>query len=89
MTVCRRFLVSGRVQGVGFRYAACVEAERLGLTGWVRNLVGGDVEAVACGETDKVRAFEQWLWQGPRAARISQVAAADTSLQTFENFEVR
>jgi acylphosphatase len=89
MTMCRRFVVSGRVQGVGFRYAACAEAERLGLTGWVRNLSNGDVEALACGEADTLHAFEQWLWQGPRAARVAAVTASDAPVQQLRNFDVR
>ena len=89
MTVCRRFVVSGRVQGVGFRYAACVEAQRLGVTGWVRNLPNGDVEALACGEPDSMRAFAQWLWQGPRTARVTGVVAVDAPAQPHRAFEVR
>lgn len=89
MTVCRRFVVSGRVQGVGFRYAACSEAQRLGLTGWVRNLPNGDVEALACGEGDKVRAFGQWLWHGPRAARVTEVFSAEAPAERFDDFDVR
>lgn len=89
MTICRRFTVSGRVQGVGFRYAACDEARRLAITGWVRNLRSGDVEAVACGAADPVRAFEQWLWRGPRAARVTRVVGVDAPVERFEGFEVR
>ncbi|HEX7044338.1 MAG TPA: acylphosphatase [Burkholderiales bacterium] len=86
---CRRFVVSGRVQGVGFRYAACDEAERLGLTGWVRNLPNGDVEALACGDAEALQAFERWLWKGPRAARVRDVHASDAPAQRFASFEIR
>lgn len=89
MTRCRRFVVSGRVQGVGFRYAACVEAQRRALSGWVRNLASGDVEVVACGDDDELHAFERWLWQGPRAARVASVATAEVTVQDIEGFEVR
>ncbi len=85
---CRRFKVSGLVQGVGFRYAACAAAQRLGLTGWVRNLASGEVEALACGEADKLQAFERWLWQGPRAARVTAVTATDAPEQKFDGFQV-
>ena len=57
MPICRRFKVSGRVQGVGFRAATLDEAERLGLTGWVRNIASGDVEVLACGEGEALDAF--------------------------------
>jgi acylphosphatase len=89
MTLCRKFTVSGRVQGVGFRYAACVEARRLAITGWVRNLRNGDVEALACGGPDPVHAFEQWLWRGPRAASVTRVVGVDVPVERFEDFEVR
>ena len=79
----------GRVQGVGFRYAACDEAERLGLTGWVRNLPNGDVEALACGDSEALQAFERWLWKGPRAARVRDVQASDAPAQRFASFEIR
>jgi acylphosphatase len=89
MSVCRRFTVSGVVQGVGFRYAALAEARRLGLTGWVRNLPNGDVEALACGDPQVLAAFEQWLWQGPRAARVTNVATQDAPDQGFADFRIR
>lgn len=89
MAGCRRFRVSGHVQGVGFRYAACAQAQRLGLTGWVRNLPNGEVEALACGDTEPLQSFERWLWQGPRAARVSAVSAMDAPAQEFGGFEVR
>ena len=85
----RHFRISGRVQGVGFRYAACAEAQRLGVTGWVRNLPNGDVEALACGAADRVQAFEEWLWRGPRAAQVTEVVAADAQVQSHAGFEVR
>ena len=86
---CRRFRVSGLVQGVGFRYAARTEAQRLDLVGWVRNLPDGDVEAIACGDAEKLSAFETWLRRGPRAARVAGVVATDVSPETFDSFEVR
>lgn len=86
---CRHFRVSGRVQGVGFRFAASAQALRLGVTGWVRNLPDGDVEMLACGEVEALRALERWLWQGPRAARVTAVAAHDAPFEEHANFEVR
>jgi acylphosphatase len=81
--------VSGRVQAVGFRAATSAEAQRLGLTGWVRNLSNGDVEVLACGELEALTAFERWLGRGPRGARVSAVAAADAAVEVFEDFEIR
>lgn len=65
--------IVGRVQGVGYRDAMCREAERLGLTGWVRNRVGGDVEALAQGSDQGLEALVDWAWRGPPAARVARV----------------
>jgi len=70
MRVARRFLISGRVQGVGFRYFAEEVAAREGITGWVRNLPDGRVEAYVEGEAEAVTRVERALRQGPRGARV-------------------
>jgi acylphosphatase len=67
------FFVSGRVQGVCYRMYACREAERLGVTGWVRNLPDGTVESVAEGEEDALAAFRDWCGRGPPHARVTRV----------------
>ncbi|MDR0877139.1 MAG: acylphosphatase [Treponema sp.] len=66
-------LISGRVQGVGFRYTCYHEAGRLGLSGWVRNCPDGDVEIRAEGDREKLEAFLQWLQRGPPGARVDTV----------------
>ena len=78
----RSFLVSGRVQGVGFRYFVAREAGLLTLTGWVRNLPDGRVEVVACGETGLLDRLEKLLAQGPGMARVSWVETAEISDDT-------
>jgi acylphosphatase len=65
--------IRGRVQGVGFRDALSREAERLGLTGWVRNRTAGDVEAVAQGAPAGLDALVAWARRGPPAARVERV----------------
>jgi len=65
--------IAGRVQGVGYRDALCRVAEGLGLTGWVRNRVDGEVEAVVQGEQADLDALVSWAWQGPPAARVARV----------------
>jgi acylphosphatase len=65
--------VSGRVQGVGFRWAAQAEADRLGVTGWVRNSEDGSVEAVAEGEEAAIDRFVDWCRRGPRGARVDDL----------------
>lgn len=78
--VRRRLLVSGRVQGVAFRHFAVVEATRLGLRGWVRNLRDGRVEALAEGPPAAIEAFQTWCRAGPPAAEVDRVEAADEPL---------
>ena len=66
-------LISGQVQGVGFRDALQREAERLGLRGWVRNRRAGEVEALAQGPAQAVAALVDWARRGPPAARVEGV----------------
>ncbi|MHB1951014.1 MAG: acylphosphatase [Acidiferrobacteraceae bacterium] len=70
---CRRFLVNGLVQGVGFRVATRSQARVLSLTGYVRNLADGRVEVVACGPAIRLEQLEAWLAQGPSGARVTDV----------------
>lgn len=65
--------VRGRVQGVGFRASAATEARRLGLTGWVRNKLDGDVEVMAEGADGDADAFLAWLRKGPSLAHVTGV----------------
>lgn len=88
MSQCRRFRVSGRVQGVFYRAGTQDTARRLGLTGWVRNLPDGNVKLVACGDDAKLKQLEEWLWQGPRHARVESVAASDAGNHSYADFTV-
>jgi len=74
-----RIVVSGRVQGVGFRYATIAEARRLGLAGWARNVPDGSVEVVAEGEAAAVQALVAWCRHGPPSARVHHVAHAEVA----------
>ena len=65
--------ISGRVQGVGFRFATCEQAERLGLGGWVRNLGDGRVEAVFEGPAAEVAQAVAWCRRGPSGAWVSEL----------------
>ncbi len=85
----RHFVVSGRVQGVSFRHAAKCRAERLDLSGWVRNLPDGTVEAVARGEEGNLAAFEEWLWIGPESARVISVTAATAASEAPDSGDFR
>ena len=87
---CRRYRVSGHVQGVGFRYYAQKEALRLGLAGWVCNLAGGDVDLLACGAPETLDDFHGWLLQGPAMARVSSVEVEALVVgQDFDGFLIR
>jgi len=66
-------IVSGRVQGVGFRYTARDEAQGLGLKGWVRNRPAGEVEIVAEGREDVLKVLAAWAHLGPPAAHVGKV----------------
>ena len=73
MIVARRFLISGRVQGVGFRWFAHDAAVREGVAGWVRNLPDGRVEALVEGDAEAVTRVERALRSGPRGASVDNV----------------
>ena len=68
-----RLFVHGRVQGVGFRYALCREAETLGLRGWVRNRRDGSVEALAGGAATAVALLIEWAHRGPPSAQVIRI----------------
>jgi len=73
MRICEYARIEGRVQGVGFRYYTQMQAQRLGVCGWVRNCSDGTVEAVICGEAEQVAAMKQWLKHGPDYAQVTNI----------------
>lgn len=90
MRVARRFLVSGRVQGVGFRYFALDAARRDGLHGYVTNHDDGTVEAVAEGEAESMERFERALRRGPSRARVEHVTVDEMQPEMkTTGFEIR
>jgi acylphosphatase len=76
--VARRYSISGRVQGVGFRYFTEAAARREGVHGWVRNLPDGCVEIEAEGDAESLERFERALRQGPPGARVGAVEVDHT-----------
>ena len=89
MAEVRRWLISGRVQGVFFRESTRRQAEPLGLTGRAVNRPDGTVEVVACGPDEALDELERWLHRGPRAARVDAVertACADSPDDLGERF---
>jgi acylphosphatase len=88
MTVTRRLLITGRVQGVGFRFYMQRKARELGLTGWVRNCRDGSVEAVIQGDSGAVETMIAWARRGPPSAVVADVRVTDAS-GDFATFEAR
>src|SRR5262245_50054900 len=79
-TLSRRFVVRGRVQGVGFRWFVEREAHMLGIAGWVRNNPDSSVEVLAMGTRDQLSGLKSRLEQGPRAARVDTVEESSAKL---------
>lgn len=84
-----RFLVQGRVQGVGYRYFVQREADVLGLTGFVRNLPDGNVEVVAEGGEPALAQLEARLREGPSFARVSSVGRSAITARGDTGFQIR
>ena len=81
--------ITGQVQGVFFRRSAKIEAEKLGIVGWVRNESDGSVEIMAQGEKKNVDKFIKWCKKGPPFARVEKVEVEkQENLEVFEVFEI-
>lgn len=82
-------IVSGKVQGVGYRYATVETASQLGLSGWVRNLPDSRVEAVFEGSQEVVEEMIRWCYQGPPAAVVRDIAVEYEEPEGLRGFQVR
>ena len=90
MIVARRYIITGRVQGVGFRYFSEAAAARAGVHGWVRNRPDGSVEAFVEGEQGAVDAVEAALRRGPSSSRIDDVRVSEeTPTHRATGFSIR
>ena len=90
MRIARRFLISGRVQGVGFRYFTQDAARREGLHGFVMNHDDGTVEAVAEGESASLERFERAIRRGPSRSRVERVRIDEVEpIGSSIGFEIR
>jgi acylphosphatase len=90
LTLARRFLVRGRVQGVGFRWFAEREAHTLQIAGWVRNNPDGSVEVLAMGTREQLSGMRSRLREGPRAARVDDIEESDAEpVAGLNTFQVR
>jgi len=88
MTVRARVVISGRVQGVGYRYTCHDEAKRSGVAGWVRNLPDGTVEAEFEGPRPAVEAMIDWCRQGPPSAHVEDAAVTWTESRGDRDFRI-
>ena len=86
---CKKFWITGRVQGVYYRASTREVARRLGLNGWVKNLPDGRVEALAYGGVDALAEFERWLAAGTANAKVSGVATETSQELPLDGFEIR
>lgn len=87
--ICRHLIISGRVQGVGYRKWTAAQANARGLSGWVRNRADGTVEAVLCGDEAAVQAMIVACRKGPMLARVDDIIISDSDEQHVGAFEQR
>lgn len=87
--VARRYVIGGRVQGVGFRYFTAAAAAREGVSGWVRNLADGRVEIAAEGDAEAVDRFERAVRHGPPHARVEGVDVTENVPSGAHGFTIR
>jgi len=89
MKLARRYLISGLVQGVGFRYFILQRAGDYGIDGWTRNLPDGSVEVFAEGDREALEEFERDLRQGPGSARVTGFSLFEETPSGTAGFRIR
>ena len=88
MHLAKRFLINGRVQGVGYRWFAQKAATDLGLAGYARNLDDGCVEVYAVGPAAKLEDLNGLLWKGPRFADVRGVEVIEAQMVNYKDFRI-
>ena len=84
----QKITVTGRVQGVSFRYYTQQKARELGLCGFVRNMDNGDVYIEVEGEPELLQKFNAWCEKGPRLARVDNLKIEEAAARDFKEFEI-
>ena len=84
----KHLLIKGKVQGVFYRASAKDAAEKLGVSGWIRNTEEGAVEVLASGTEEQVQEFIRWCWQGPARAEVKQVVVPEMGDEQFTGFRI-
>ena len=87
MPITRRLIISGTVQGVFYRESMRTQAERLGITGWVRNCSDGTVEAVVQGASEAVAAIIVWTQRGTGLAQVIKVEVTEAEGENYSGFD--
>ena len=87
--LAKRYVVRGRVQGVGFRYFVRNNASALGIAGYVRNLDDGSVEVYAVGDAKQLSALEGYLWKGPSLSEVRAVEASEAAMVKYRGFLIQ
>lgn len=85
---CLRCIITGRVQGVGYRANAQQQAIQLGIAGWIRNLPDGRVEALIYGEIPAIQTMQQWLSSGPLLARVNSIEVEEADYEGDGRFDI-
>jgi acylphosphatase len=86
---CVHIFISGKVQGVGYRFATKQQAQKLGINGWVSNLPDGRVEAVLAGDRSAVQQMIQWCRLGPTAAVVKNVIVEEIEPKKIKGFTIK
>ena len=85
--ICLHVMISGHVQGVFFRRHAYEQAQTFNVTGWIKNLPDGRVEALICGEPESVELMREWIKHGPPAAKVTNVVVEEVPFEPHPKFE--
>lgn len=85
---CVKFVVEGRVQGVGFRYQTAYFALKVGVTGYAKNLWDGDVEVMVCGNDAQLERMDEYLQDGPPSARVDNLSRENVDFKHFKGFDI-
>jgi len=88
MNIRVKMMISGRVQGVGYRYFTKGQAEKMGLKGWVKNLDNGGVEAVFEGKEKQVRKMLEWCRKGSMLAKVDDIKITEEDCQREKDFVI-
>jgi len=81
--------IQGKVQGVFYRASTKEAADRLGVTGWVKNMPNGDVQAVFEADPKTLERMIAWCWQGPEFSAVTQVTSRECDPEQFTDFQIR